>query len=166
MNAPELLDGDVGGAFEAYHTFATLALPGSFARAVTRSYTLRVSRLHRVARIRGARRSSIDGQRLNESCSTQQIKSKNIGRGHINGYNREWGDFEWDEGRFVEMDQMLAEAAKWDVKVVVPIINQDTGEDSNWVGSYLDLIRMRKGFNNNEEAKRVDWWTDHEMIEA
>lgn len=44
LNAPELLDGDVNGPFEYWHTFASLAAEGAFGRAkVTRTYTLRVS---------------------------------------------------------------------------------------------------------------------------
>lgn len=42
LNAPELLDGDVNGPFEYWHTFATLAADRAFGRAVTRTYTLRV----------------------------------------------------------------------------------------------------------------------------
>lgn len=32
----------------------------------------------------------------------------------------------------------------------------------------MDLIRLKKGFGSNEEARRsgIDWWTDHEMLEA
>ncbi|SGZ22361.1 BQ5605_C022g09479 [Microbotryum silenes-dioicae] len=135
LNAPELLDGNVNGPFEIEHTFRTLSMRGSFARAVTRTYTL-------------------------------QINSKNIGRGHIKSWHREWKDWEWDEGRLKEIDRVLAEARKYGVKLIIPIINQDTGEDSNWVGSYADLIRMRKGLSTYEESTKVNWWTDHEMIES
>lgn len=43
LNSPELLDGDVNGAFEVQDTFKSLSLQGSFGRSVTRTYTLRVS---------------------------------------------------------------------------------------------------------------------------
>ena len=36
---------------------------------------------------------------------------------------------------------------------------------SNWVGSTADLTRYRYGLGSNDEARRVDWWTDHTMIE-
>lgn len=42
LNAPELLDGDVNGPFEWRDTMQSLGAPGAFARAVTRTYTLRV----------------------------------------------------------------------------------------------------------------------------
>lgn len=38
-------------------------------------------------------------------------------------------------------------------------------DSSNWVGSTVDLIRYRYGFGSNAEARQVDWWTDHTMIE-
>lgn len=59
-----------------------------------------------------------------------QIKSKNIGRGHINGWSAEWNDWMWDGGRLEEMDLVLAEAANAGVKLIIPIVNQDTGEES------------------------------------
>lgn len=43
FNAPELLDGDVNGQFEYEDTMDTFSAPGAFGRAVTRTYTLRVS---------------------------------------------------------------------------------------------------------------------------
>lgn len=32
----------------------------------------------------------------------------------------------------------------------------------------MDLIRLKKGFGSNEEARRsgIDWWQDHEMLES
>ncbi|GAA5859544.1 hypothetical protein JCM5353_006319, partial [Sporobolomyces roseus] len=95
------------------------------------------------------------------------IKSKNIGRGHINGWNKEWNDWEWDSGRLQEMDFVLAEAERHGVKLIIPILNQDTGEDSNWVGSTADLIKFRYGLGSTQEARsKVDWWTDNTMIES
>ncbi|GAA5904841.1 uncharacterized protein JCM6883_004880 [Sporobolomyces salmoneus] len=137
LNAPELLDGDCNQQYEVTNTMETFGAPGGFGGVpVTRTYTLR-------------------------------IKSKNIGRGHINGWNREWNDWEWDSGRLQEMDYVLAEAAKHGVKLIIPILNQDTGEDSNWVGSTADLIKFRYGFGSTQEARqKVDWWTDHTMIES
>lgn len=44
LNAPELLDGDVNGPFEVRDTFASLAAENAFGTAVTRTYTLRVSK--------------------------------------------------------------------------------------------------------------------------
>ena len=35
----------------------------------------------------------------------------------------------WDGGRLHEMDLVLAEAAKAGVKLIIPLINQDTGEE-------------------------------------
>ncbi|KAK4702672.1 mannan endo-1,4-beta-mannosidase, partial [Phenoliferia sp. Uapishka_3] len=107
-----------------------------FARPVTRTYTLR-------------------------------IKSGRVGRGHINGWREDWGDWEWDGDRLREFDQVLDEAYKAGVRLIIPIINQDYGgEDTNWVGNTTDLIRMRKGLSSLADAKKVDWWTDHQMIES
>lgn len=72
-----------------------------------------------------------------------QIKSKNIGRGHINGWHTNWGDWEWDSGRLEEMDYVLAKAAELGVRLIIPILNQDYGDEAmNWVGNHTDLIRM------------------------
>ncbi|BGP13851.1 hypothetical protein JCM10213v2_001789 [Rhodosporidiobolus nylandii] len=97
---------------------------------------------------------------------TLRIKSKNIGRGHINGWSTEWNDWMWDSGRLAEFDLVLAEAAKAGVKLIIPIVNQDTGEDSNWVGSTADLTRYRYGLGSNDEARKINWWTDNTMIES
>lgn len=97
---------------------------------------------------------------------TLRIKSPNIGRGHINGWHSEWNDWMWDEDRMKEMDLVLDEARKAGVKLIIPIINQDTGDDTNWVGSTVDLIRFRYGLGSNAEARQIDWWTDHTMIES
>lgn len=49
LNAPELLDGDANGPFEVRDTFASLAAENAFGSAVTRTYTLRVSRPQEVS---------------------------------------------------------------------------------------------------------------------
>ncbi|SCV68987.1 BQ2448_2007 [Microbotryum intermedium] len=180
LNAPELLDGNVNGPFEIEHTFQTLSMQGSFARAVTRTYTLQVSTRDSLL-FRPNNRASNRETRLfwavlssrgtlltahHRSLVCLQINSKNIGRGHIKSWHREWNDWEWDEGRLREIDRVLVEARKHGVKLIIPIINQDTGEDSNWVGCYADLIRMRKSLSSYEESTKVDWWTDDEMIES
>jgi hypothetical protein len=36
----------------------------------------------------------------------------------------------WDEDRMKEMDLVLDEARKAGVKLIIPIINQDTGDES------------------------------------
>lgn len=72
-----------------------------------------------------------------------QIRSKNVGRGHINGWNSSWGDWEWDSGRLQEMDRVLDSARRNGVRLIVPLLNQDYGDEStNWVGNHTDLIRM------------------------
>jgi hypothetical protein len=66
LNAPELLDGDVNGPFEYWHTFATLAADRAFGRAVTRTYTLRVSLARSILSARVTALSSSElGQALN-----------------------------------------------------------------------------------------------------
>lgn len=53
------------------------------------------------------------------------------------------------------------------VRVIIPIINQDFGsEATNWVGNFVDLIRMRRGIQSYEEAKKIDWWTDPECFDS
>jgi len=128
LNAPELLDGDCNGEFEVRDTFAALAAEGAFGTAVTRTYTLRVRPLSlSLPRPTPSRAHADLGARL--LLSRSQIKSKNIGRGHINGWSNEWNDWMWDGGRLHEMDLVLAEAAKAGVKLIIPLINQDTGEE-------------------------------------
>ena len=41
------------------------------------------------------------------------------------------------------MDNVLAKAAQLGVRLIIPILNQDYGDEStNWVGNHTDLIRM------------------------
>ncbi|GAA5945121.1 uncharacterized protein JCM15063_006526 [Sporobolomyces koalae] len=137
LNAPELLDGECNQQFEVIDTMETFGKAGAFGGVP-------VTRTY-----------------------TLRLKSQNIARGHINGWNREWNDWEWDSDRMREMDFVLAEAAKHGVRLIIPIINQDTGDDTNWVGSTADLIKFRYGFQSTQEARqRVDWWTDTTMIES
>lgn len=80
----------------------TIAL--GFARPVTRTYTLRV-RAFPVLTPMG----------LTRTCSDMsQVKSKNVDRGHINGWNREWHDWEWDSGRLREFDVSASNSLKRD----------------------------------------------------
>ncbi|KAK4053059.1 hypothetical protein OIV83_001794 [Microbotryomycetes sp. JL201] len=97
---------------------------------------------------------------------TLRIKSKNIGRGHINGWSNEWTDWMWDEGRLKEFDLVLAKANEHKVHLIIPLVNNGSVPDTNWVGDFYDLTVMRKGLSSYEESQRVDWWTDGEMIEA
>lgn len=128
LNAPELLDGDVNGAFEVKDTMATFASSsgdGFGPCTVTRTYTLRIT-------------------------------SARVGRGHVNGWSEKQGNWEWDEGRMREFDLGLDEARKRGVKLIIPLINNDCGcersdagrgltraaETTNWVGDTSDLIKM------------------------
>jgi len=67
-----------------------------------------------------------------------------------------------------EVDRVIAEAGRFGVRLIIPIVSNFDSEDTNWVGGWMDLIRLKKGYGSNEEAKRsgVDWWTDHEMLES
>ncbi|KAI5479565.1 Glycoside hydrolase, family 5 [Pseudohyphozyma bogoriensis] len=94
-----------------------------------------------------------------------RINSQRIGRGHIKGWNREWGDWEWDGDRLKELDFVLDSASRHGVRLIIPLINQDFGGDTNWVGNTTDLVRYRKGVSHGE-AKNVDFWRDEEMINS
>lgn len=136
FNAPELLALNHINNADAttFELFDTLtSIQLGFARPVARTYTMR-------------------------------IKSRNIAKGHINGWSDEWGDWIWDEAALVEMDRVICEARARGVRLVIPIVNQDYGsEETNWVGNFSDLIRMRKGLQSYEQTKMIDWWTDEEM---
>lgn len=162
LNSPELLDGDVNQGFEVDDTMQSIAM--GFGRPVTRTYTLRIKSVSSSGRFR-----SISISRLHVDLYAVYFRCWNrsgrVGRGHINGWNVSWGDWEWDEGRLIEFDYVLDSARRNGVKLIIPIINQDTGDEStNWVGNTRNLIAMKKGISL-EQAKGVDWWTDGEMIE-
>ncbi|GAA5845713.1 hypothetical protein JCM9279_006081 [Rhodotorula babjevae] len=137
LNAPQLLRGDESGPFEVRDTFAALAAKDGFGGVpVTRTYTL-------------------------------MIKSKPyVNVGHINGWSEQYRDWLWDDERMKQMDLVLDEAHKAGVKLIIPIINQDFGDDKNWVGCTTDLTRLRYGLGSNDEARRINFWKDPTMIEA
>ncbi|KAI7957417.1 hypothetical protein MJO28_004512 [Puccinia striiformis f. sp. tritici] len=88
---------------------------------------------------------------------TLKIKSTRIGKGHINGWDPEAEDFLYDESMFISIDHTIALAAKYNVRLIIPIINQDYGsEDTNWVGNFSDLIRHRRGSRQDSEGRIGD----------
>lgn len=96
---------------------------------------------------------------------TLKVKSTRISRGHINGWHPEQEDFIYDEDMFVSIDHTIALAAKYDVRLIIPIINQDFGsEDTNWVGNFSDLIRHRRG--SRTDCHGQDWWRDEECLDS
>ncbi|POW05553.1 hypothetical protein PSTT_09616, partial [Puccinia striiformis] len=96
---------------------------------------------------------------------TLKIKSTRIGKGHINGWDPEAEDFLYDESMFISIDHTIALAAKYNVRLIIPIINQDYGsEDTNWVGNFSDLIRHRRGSRQDSEGQ--DWWKDGECLDS
>ncbi|KAH9818626.1 family 5 glycoside hydrolase [Melampsora americana] len=98
---------------------------------------------------------------------TLKIQSKNINRGHINGWDPIKSDFLYDEEMFKSIDQTIALASRHNVRLIIPIINQDFGsEETNWVGNFTDLIRLRRNLKNWQEARLIDWWTDPESIDS
>ncbi|GAA5947882.1 hypothetical protein JCM3775_007304 [Rhodotorula graminis] len=137
LNAPQLLRGDESGPFEVRDTFAALAAKDGFGGVpVTRTYTL-------------------------------MIKSKPyVEKGHIIGWSNQHRDWLWDEERMKQMDLVLDEAHKAGVKLIIPIINQDFGDDKNWVGCTTDLTRLRYGLDSNAKARRINFWKDTTMIES
>ncbi|KAM0792448.1 hypothetical protein ACM66B_005125 [Microbotryomycetes sp. NB124-2] len=139
LNAPELLDGDVNGTFEVDHTFKSLSWPSGFGGVASSAVT---------------------------RTYTLRIKSRNVSRGHINGWSNEWNDWMWDEDRLKEFDLVLAKANEYGVKLIIPLVNQGSVPETNWVGDFYDLTMMRKGLESYADAQKVDWWTDNEMIEA
>lgn len=163
LNSPELLDGDVNQEFEVDDTMQSIAM--GFGRPVTRTYTLRIKSVYFSSPFRSMAISRLHGDLYGQSDAARCDRSGRVGRGHINGWNASWGDWEWDEGRLVEFDYVLDSAKRHGVKLIIPIINQDFGDEStNWVGNTRNLIAMKKGLSL-EQAKNVDWWTDGEMIE-
>lgn len=98
---------------------------------------------------------------------TLKIKSFRISKGHINGWNRETDDFLYDEDMFRSIDHTIALASKYNVRLIIPIINQDFGsEETNWVGNFSDLIRHRRGLSCWEECKGIDWWREEDCLDS
>ncbi|EGG00256.1 family 5 glycoside hydrolase [Melampsora larici-populina 98AG31] len=98
---------------------------------------------------------------------TLKITSKNVTRGHINGWDPIKADFLYDDEMFKSIDQTIALASRNNVRLIIPIINQDFGsEETNWVGNFTDLIRLRRSLKTWQEAKMIDWWSDPESIDS
>ncbi|KAA1074170.1 hypothetical protein PGT21_007030 [Puccinia graminis f. sp. tritici] len=96
---------------------------------------------------------------------TLKVKSTRISRGHINGWDPDVEDFLYDEDMFVSIDHTIALAAQYNVRLIIPIINQDFGsEDTNWVGNFTDLIRHRRG--HRKDCHGQDWWRDEECLDS
>ncbi|PLW40617.1 hypothetical protein PCANC_13020 [Puccinia coronata f. sp. avenae] len=96
---------------------------------------------------------------------TLKVKSTRISKGHINGWNPELDDFLYDEDMFISIDHTIALAAQYDVRLIIPIINQDFGsEDTNWVGNFTDLIRHRRC--GRKDSRGQDWWRDEECLDS
>ncbi|EFP81684.2 uncharacterized protein PGTG_07933 [Puccinia graminis f. sp. tritici CRL 75-36-700-3] len=96
---------------------------------------------------------------------TLKVKSTRISRGHINGWDPELEDFLYDEDMFVSIDHTIALAAQYNVRLIIPIINQDYGsEETNWVGNFTDLIRHRRGVRKDRQG--LDWWRDEECLDS
>ena len=95
LNAPETTDGSCTHGWEVTDTMRTIAgLASDVGLAVTRTYTLRV-------------------------------RSKNFPKAaHITGWDRERGDWIYDEPCWRELDWVLAEAGRYQVHLIIPIINQ------------------------------------------
>ncbi|KZO96772.1 glycoside hydrolase family 5 protein [Calocera viscosa TUFC12733] len=91
---------------------------------------------------------------------TLQLLSKRIGRGeaHVVGWDQAEGKWLWDEDAMRRYDSALALAAKYDVRLIIPIINQDYGGDTNWVGNFTDLC--------NWVEPGAHWWTSRRMIDV
>ncbi|EJU02952.1 glycoside hydrolase [Dacryopinax primogenitus] len=91
---------------------------------------------------------------------TLQLVSKRIGQGEANiiGWDGQAGRWKWDEGAMRRYDSALALAAKYDVRLIIPIINQDYGGDTNWVGNFTDLC--------NWVEPGAHWWTSGRMIDV
>ncbi|GAA95566.1 glycoside hydrolase family 5 protein [Mixia osmundae IAM 14324] len=98
---------------------------------------------------------------------TLQVKSWRVSRGHINAWSETRQDWEYDEAHFVKIDHVLALARQYQVKLIIPIINQDYGQEgTNWVGNFTDLIRLRTGKSYEEVHASIDWWTDKACIDS
>ncbi|PLW15315.1 hypothetical protein PCANC_11296 [Puccinia coronata f. sp. avenae] len=87
---------------------------------------------------------------------------------HVIGWNRSSNDWKYNETVWKQMDNVLALARKYGVKLIIPIINQDYGaNDTDYVGNFNDLIRHRYNITRYEAAnKAVDWFTDRRMIQG
>jgi len=88
---------------------------------------------------------------------------------HITGWNADTGTWEWNEGAMQRFDRVLAAAARYGNKIILPVINQDFGDVStNWKGNYVDLIihRYAKGWDYAQAQKNVDFFTDRLMIDS
>lgn len=85
-----------------------------------------------------------------------QVKSGRIGRGHINGFSTEWGDWMWDSDRLREMDVVLDEAYKAGVKLIIPLINDDTGEEYVFPPPSLNPFLTHKTSSPQVELGRLN----------
>lgn len=104
-------------------------------------------------------------------CYTLKVANDMFGRvttatdAHITGWDKTAQDWTYNEVKWRQMDQALAIAADYKVKIIFPLINQDYGDDSSdWVGNYIDLIRHRFNISDYATAQlKVDWFTDRRI---
>ncbi|KAG0144349.1 hypothetical protein CROQUDRAFT_47471 [Cronartium quercuum f. sp. fusiforme G11] len=104
-------------------------------------------------------------------CYTLKVANDMFGRvttatdAHITGWDKAAQDWTYNEVKWRQMDQALAIAADYKVKIIFPLINQDYGDDSSdWVGNYIDLIRHRFNISDYATAQlKVDWFTDRRI---
>ncbi|KZT59383.1 glycoside hydrolase family 5 protein [Calocera cornea HHB12733] len=80
------------------------------------------------------------------------------GDAHILGWDAPAHRWIWDERVMTRYDSALALAGKYGVRLILPIINQDYGGDTNWVGNYTDLC--------NWVEPGANWWESRRMIDV
>ncbi|KAH9443185.1 hypothetical protein Pst134EB_027536 [Puccinia striiformis f. sp. tritici] len=106
---------------------------------------------------------------------TLQIANQNFEGGtippseaHVIGWDKNLNDWKFNQTVWEQMDTVLDMAREYEVKLIIPIINQDYGtSDTNYVGNYNDLIRHRYNISRYSSAnKAVDWFTDRNMIDG
>ncbi|KAM0791855.1 hypothetical protein ACM66B_004112 [Microbotryomycetes sp. NB124-2] len=97
---------------------------------------------------------------------TLSVTSANVEDGHILNWDTQSNKWVWNERRLVHFDRALEQANKYGAKLVIPFVNDGSVPETNWVGDYFDLIRMRKNLSSYEDAQKVDWFTDRDSIDS
>jgi hypothetical protein len=85
----------------------------------------------------------------------------------IQAWSNATQDWVYNEAMFNQSDAVLFYARKWGAKIVVPVLNQDYGDQStNFDGNWADLIRLYYNLPDYNSTKSIDFWTDPNLIAA
>lgn len=138
FNTPTIFD---GGEYQSLDILKSIV---GFGTPVARTYTLKIA---------------------NDNFEHGRIPAS---ESHITGWDHRSNDWIYNEQQWRKIDRVMDLSRRYGVKLIIPIINQDYGNpDSNYIGTFVDLIRHRYNIYDYKAAgNKIDFFTDKNMINA